>query len=110
MSDLERLFLTLIQDAGLPEPETQYQFNPSRRWKADFVWPEYRIIAEVQGMTYVASRGHTSHSGIHRDYEKQNSAQLLGYHYFEFDRDMIESGEAVNTIAQAINLHSLQVK
>ena len=106
MSELERLFLTLIQEAGLPEPETQYQFNPSRRWKADFSWPEYRIIAEVQGMTHVASRGHTSHSGIHRDYEKQNDAQLLGYRYFEFDRDMIESGMAVNVIARAMNQHT----
>ena len=110
MTDLESLLLLQLRDAELPEPKCQYQFHPQRRWKADFCYPEYRIICEVNGMTHQASRGHTSWAGIHRDYEKQNAAVLMGYHYFEFDRDMIESGEAVNTIAQAINLHSLQVK
>ncbi len=102
MTDLESLLLWQIREAGLPEPKTQYQFHPQRRWKADFCYPEYRIICEVNGMTHQASRGHTSWAGIHRDYEKQNAAQLMGYRYFEFDREMIEDGTAINTICEAI--------
>jgi len=102
MTDLEALLLWQLKDAGLPEPKTQYQFHPQRRWKADFCYPEYRIIAEVNGMTHQASRGHTSFAGLHRDYEKQNAAQLMGYRYFEFDREMIEDGTAIRTICDAV--------
>ena len=102
MTDLEALLLWQLKDAGLPEPKTQYQFHPQRRWLADFCWPESRLIVEVNGMTHVASRGHTSYSGIHRDYEKANGAQDMGYRYYQFDREMIEDGTAIRTICEAM--------
>ena len=98
MSELEDLLALEIRSAGLPEPKREYRFHSNRRWLADFCWPEYRLIVEVNGMTHVASRGHTSYAGIHRDYEKANGAQDMGYRYYQFDREMIESGDAVKTI------------
>jgi hypothetical protein len=53
---------------------------------------------EVNGMTHVASRGHTSYAGIHRDYEKANGAQAMGYRYYQFDREMVEDGTAIRLI------------
>ncbi len=102
MTELESLLLWQIREAGLPEPKTQYQFHGTRRWKADFAFPCERVICEVNGATHQASRGHTSFTGLHRDYEKGNAAQLMGYRYFEFDREMIEDGTAIKTICEAM--------
>lgn len=95
MSDLEEDFYLTVKTLGLPEPKRQYRFHSSRRWLADFCWPESRLIVEINGMTHVASRGHTSWAGIHRDYEKANGAQAMGYRYYQFDREMIEDGTAI---------------
>ena len=102
MTDLESLLLLQLRDAGLPEPKLEYQFHPKRKFRADMCWSEYLVIAEINGMTHVASRGHTSWAGLHRDFEKQNQAQLMGYRYFEFDREMIEDGTAIKTICEAM--------
>ncbi len=101
MTDLEALLLWQIRDAGLPEPHTQYQFHGTRKWKADVAFPQFRVICEVNGGTH-QHMAHSTGTGIHRDYEKQNAAQLMGYRYFEFDRQMIEDGTAINTICEAI--------
>ena len=96
--ELEDLLMNDILTAGLPTPKRQYKFHSSRRWLADFAWPESLLIVEVNGMTHVASRGHTSFSGIHRDYEKNNCAQLMGYVYLQFDKEMVEDGTAIRAI------------
>ncbi len=99
-SDLEDLLALEIEAAELPSPKRQYKFHASRRWLADFCWPESRLIVEVNGMTHVASRGHTSWAGIHRDYEKANGAQMMGYRYYQFDREMVEDGTAIRAICE----------
>jgi very-short-patch-repair endonuclease len=101
-SDLEDLLALELRAAGVSEPKRQYRFHTSRRWLADFCWTCERLIVEVNGMTHVASRGHTSYAGIHRDYEKANGAQDMGYRYYQFDREMIEDGTALDTIIKAM--------
>ena len=102
MTDLETLLLLQIRDAGLPEPKTQYKFHGTRKWKADVCFPCERVICEVNGGTFMAKGGHNTGIGLRRDYEKQNAAQLMGYRYFEFSREMIEDGTAIRTICEAI--------
>ena len=100
MSELEDILYFQIRANGIPEPKRQYRFLSSRRWLADFAWPEFRLIAEINGMTHVASRGHTSWAGIHRDYEKSNVAQAMGYRYYQFDREMVEDGTAIRMVCE----------
>ena len=52
MSDLEDQFALQLRAAGLPEPLTQYQFHGTRKWKADYCWPSFRVIAECNGGMY----------------------------------------------------------
>lgn len=52
-SDAERAALKRIIEYGLPLPETQYRFDmrtPKRR--ADFAWPDYRVMLEIDGGTF----------------------------------------------------------
>jgi very-short-patch-repair endonuclease len=48
-SELERRFLPLVRQAGLPEPETGRYVNG---FKVDFFWPELGLIVETDGLRY----------------------------------------------------------
>ena len=50
-SDLEARFLTLVRDAGLPEPHVNFSLAaPDHpRLEVDFCWPAHRVIAETDG-------------------------------------------------------------
>lgn len=52
-SEAERLFLALIRQAGLPEPETQVSIAG---FKVDFLWRKERVVFEVDGYRYHSSR------------------------------------------------------
>lgn len=48
-SELERRFLTLVESAGLPLPETGRWVNG---FKVDFFWPDLGLVVETDGLTY----------------------------------------------------------
>jgi very-short-patch-repair endonuclease len=48
-SELERRFLPLVVDAGLPTPWTQRLVNG---FKVDFFWPDLRLVVETDGLRY----------------------------------------------------------
>ena len=101
MSELEALLLAQLRIAGLPEPVQQFRFHPTRRWRADFCFPDAMLLVEVDGATWARGR-HTRGRGYEGDAEKGNAAQLLGWRVFRFTRNQIESGYAVNTIEKAL--------
>ena len=51
MSELEAMLLLHIRAAGLPEPAQQFRFHPVRLWRADFAWPDAKLLVEVDGAT-----------------------------------------------------------
>jgi very-short-patch-repair endonuclease len=61
-SRAEKALLRLIRDAGLPMPETNVRFG---RFEADFVWPNERVIVELDSATY-----HSGPGVFERDHEK----------------------------------------
>jgi very-short-patch-repair endonuclease/predicted transcriptional regulator of viral defense system len=48
-SELERLFLPIARQAGLPPPETQVWFG---RFRVDFYWPELGLVVETDSLRY----------------------------------------------------------
>jgi very-short-patch-repair endonuclease len=48
-SALERRFLGLVRETGLPKPRTQARVNGFR---VDFYWPELRLVVETDGLRY----------------------------------------------------------
>jgi very-short-patch-repair endonuclease len=48
-SELERLFIPLAVDAGLPAPLTRQVVNG---YRVDFWWPELGLVVETDGLTY----------------------------------------------------------
>jgi very-short-patch-repair endonuclease len=48
-SELERLFLPIVREAGLPSPRTGRWVNG---FKVDFYWPELSLVVETDGLRY----------------------------------------------------------
>jgi len=48
-SELERLFLPLVREAGLPLPQTGLQMNG---FKVDFHWPELGLVVETDSLRH----------------------------------------------------------
>lgn len=103
-SALEERLLFQIRAVGLPEPEREYKFaldELGRRWRFDFAYPEQMVGIEVQGGIW--SRGaHARGTGLERDYEKLNAAQILGWNVYQFSRKVIDNGEAIKTIEKVL--------
>ena len=91
MTGLELQALAQIRSAGLPEPEREYRFDPARRWRADFAWPDSKILLEVEGGTWIRGR-HTRGKGFERDCEKYNAAAAQGWRVFRFTSGMLDQG------------------
>ena len=103
MSALEDFLAAHIRYMGLPEPQRQYKFSPSRRWKFDFCWPDKMLAVEVDGGTWTGGR-HTRGAGFQADCEKLNAAVIAGFRVLRFTGKMIRSGEALVIIEAALGV------
>jgi very-short-patch-repair endonuclease len=102
MSALEAEMLLWIKaeklEAGM---EREWRFNPDRRWRLDFSWPQAKVALEVEGGVWNGGR-HTRASGFLADCEKYNDATLRGWKVFRVAAPHIKSGEAVRWIKEAL--------
>lgn len=65
-------------------------------WRFDFVWPEYKLIVEIDGGVWMAGGGAHSHPvDITRNMTKQNDAALEGFCILRFTPAEVKSGHAI---------------
>ena len=64
-SELERFFLPLVAQAGLPVPLTQEHLNGFR---VDFFWPDLRLVVETDGLRHHRTPGQQARDRL-RDQE-----------------------------------------
>lgn len=69
-SQAEERFLELVRKAGLPEPEVNVRLHG---YEVDFFWREQKVVVEVDGYTYHATR-----SAFERDRAKDASLIAAG--------------------------------
>lgn len=95
--DLEGKFFQQIKDEGLPVPQRQCrQPWPKRRFRADFCWPEEKLVIEVDGATWKGKYGrHTSGPGYERDCEKRALAVINGWRFINVTSRQVREGTAV---------------
>lgn len=70
-SELERRFLELCDEHGLPRPLVNV---PIAGHTVDFLWPAQRVIIETDGLQWHSSRGARA-----RDHERDADLALAGY-------------------------------
>lgn len=94
MTDLEALFLFHWRALTCgPEPEQEYRFHPTRRWRFDFAWVDARVAVECEGGTWTRGR-HTRGGGFEKDCEKYNSATAMGWRVFRVTSGMLTKDPA----------------
>ncbi len=98
---LELHLLRDIRAVGLPEPVREYPFAAPRKYRADFCYPEHRLLIEVEGGVYSDGR-HTRGTGYTEDARKYNLAILLGFRVLRFTGEMVRDGTAVAVIEEAL--------
>lgn len=94
------IVLAYFKEMGLPVPELEFKFHPTRKWRFDFAWPDARsysncfieeqdgpvaeyltckpLAMEVQGGIFVAGR-HSRGAALLKEWEKLNAAAEMGY-------------------------------
>ena len=79
MTVSEAAFRELLKLRGLPQPEREYRFHSTRKWRFDYVWRDQMIALEVEGGTWRKGGGAHRGKGFLRDLEKYNAATILGW-------------------------------
>ena len=106
MSGLEERFVLLwrmLAPADLPDPEREYRFHDTRKWRFDFAWPEQKVAIELHGATYSNGR-HNRGTGMRNDADKVNAAQLMGWLTLTFTSDHLKDGTAMQHVKEALGL------
>ena len=100
-SELEILLALQIHDHRLPHPHHEYRFNPPRRWRFDFAWPDIKLAAEIEGGTWSTKKKsrHTTGPGYYLDCVKYNTATLDGWRVLRFDSKMINDLTAIRLLS-----------
>jgi len=98
-----------FEQMGLPKPDAEYRFHPSRRWRFDYAWPQKRIALEVEGGIWIQGR-HVRGYGYEKDIEKYNQAQLLGWIVLRTVPRKLMTSATINLIKRAIAENNLRSK
>jgi len=102
-SSLEAAFARIVRGLKFPTPTREYRFDPVRKWRFDFAWPDQKVAVELDGGIWTKG-GHSTGSGIMRDMEKSNAAQLDGWLVLRFSDKHLEDGSAIEQTKRALGL------
>lgn len=89
-----------IETAGLPAPEREIRFHPTRRWRIDLGYPNLKLGFECEGGIWTRGR-HTRGQGFINDCEKYAAAWFEGWSILRLPAPWIESGEALEIVSRA---------
>jgi hypothetical protein len=80
-SKLERLFVPLAAEAGLPRPESQRQLG---RHRVDFFWPELNLVVECDSLRY-----HRTQLQQAEDRQRDHAHLLAGRTFLRFTHHQV---------------------
>lgn len=100
--EVHPVFAALLERAGVPLPEPEHRFHPSRKWRMDYAWPDHGIALEVEGGVWTRGR-HTRPKGFLRDVEKYNAAAVDGWRILRCTPDELCTERTVELIREAMD-------
>jgi very-short-patch-repair endonuclease len=106
-------FALACESIGLPTPEEEFRWHPSRQFRADYCWPEPMLILEVDGGVFGKGKpcplckrrqggAHSSIKDILRDMERANAAAMLGWRFLRVTPDQMNDGTALTLVERAL--------
>ena len=97
----DRLFRAVLAQQGLPQPEAETMFHPTRKWRWDYCWPAQKLALEVQGGIWVKG-AHSSGVGIQRDIEKFSEGAALGWRLLLVEPKFLPTLQTAGLIRRAL--------
>ena len=97
----EKFFFQVLRDNELPEPVQEHKFHPTRRWRFDYAFPEYKVAIELEGGIWIQGR-HTRPQGHKNDMEKYTEASLLGWKIIRVEPKDLLSKNTIDIIKRAL--------
>jgi hypothetical protein len=91
----------LCRAHGWPEPLAEQRLIPGRRFSCDLVWPDARLVVEVQGGVWLRRGGHTGGKAQIDDMEKLNLVQLAGYRVLQVTPQQVTDGTLRDLLSRA---------
>jgi uncharacterized protein (UPF0128 family) len=85
------LMVAMMMALGLPQPEREYRFHETRRWRFDYAFPDRKVALEVEGVTPSGGR-HQRVKGYAADCEKYSVAAADGWRVIRATPRQLESG------------------
>ena len=89
---------------GIPMPEFEYKFHPTRKWLLDIAWPKQKIALEVQGGIWIG-KGHGRPKRMKQDWEKHNAANIMGWKILYFEPSEVCMTDTAKFICQCMGLN-----
>jgi hypothetical protein len=103
------LMVAMMMALGLPQPEREYRFHETRRWRFDYAFPDRKVALEVEGVTPAGGR-HQRVKGYSADIEKYNEAALLGWVVIRATPEQMNRGMAFEWVLRAFNQRATDVE
>lgn len=97
----EMLFMQQCASDLAEIPEREYVFARPRRYRWDFAFVARKIAVEIDGAIWTQGR-HTRGAGVESDMRKANLGVSLGWRIYRFSPAMVNNGEAINAIKEAL--------
>ena len=95
-----------LRQRGLPEPQRELRFHPTRRWRLDAAYKALGLAIEIEGGAWINGR-HTRGSGYLGDMEKYNALTESGWRLLRYTPQMIDDETAVEQIARMVSGHMI---
>lgn len=99
--DRGALFVAFVAQHGLPAPVRELRFDPVRRWRIDWAWPEHLVALEVEGGIFTRGR-HSRGAGMLKDMEKYNELAARGWRLVRTTPDGLCSPETLRVLTLAL--------
>jgi hypothetical protein len=102
-------FKALNINHAMPEPKPEFRFDPIRKWRFDWAWPEFLVAVEVEGGTW--NRGaHVRGGHYESDLEKYNAAASNRWLVLRYTPTMLNRNpeKCIGEVFQVIALRKLE--
>mgnify|MGYP003638955179 FL=1 len=108
MSKLEALFERQLTDEGISF-QREATLIPKRRFRFDFVFPEFQLVVEVEGGTWSGGR-HTSGVGFQNDCIKYNLALENGWRVLRFTSNLVKDRSGIEQVKRIMGQDHLSTR
>lgn len=103
MSVSPHIIIGYLKQRGLPAPELEYKFHPTRKFRFDFAFVPQKLAIEIEGGAFMRGGGrHNRGTGFSSDCEKYSEAAILGWRLLRSTTEQVSSGQLFDWIERAL--------